>query len=93
MMFFSCSQKNQPTNEGYIECSNVSKDQYFVDISGITAVSFVLDAHKTKKVTVTPGSYTITVKQQNGYMFYPTKETDTHFVQKGQTWVFSFPMN
>jgi len=89
----SCSKDsiNELLNLGTIQCTNTSSDPYFVDISGPSNQTFILNARGVKSVLVKPGSYTISVTQQSGYILYPTKKNYSGTLSQGKTIYVVFP--
>jgi len=94
-VLFSCeqkeSEKNEVKNEGYIQCTNISSDPYFVSISGPTSTTISVPGKGVQTVTVKPGYYSVEVTQQSGYILYPTKQTFTGTVSLGKTQIVVFP--
>ena len=96
LIFVSCdsdsgnnSWGNSTVCEGTIEFINNSTNPYTVSVSGYG--SFVLGGKKYTERSYEKGSYSIYVKQNSGYLFYPTEETYTVRVSCGSYNVVSFP--
>lgn len=88
--------KREKNNEpiiatGYIQCINNSSDTYKVTLDGPTDMIFNISGKKSITQEVTIGNYTITIKQLDGYILYPTEKTGTGHVSSGKTLIFSFP--
>jgi len=97
-MFSSCNTENggyggSPYSEticqGTIRFVNNSSNPYTVSVSGYS--SFVLGGKKWIEKKYDKGSYVINVKQNSGYLFYPTEETYTIRLGCGGEGTCSFP--
>ena len=88
----SCSGRNEPTQQkvGYIQVLNNTSDPYYVTFKGNTATSFTIQGKYSTTKAVTPGYYNIHVKQQSGYLLYPTEKDYEGYVYEGRTMIVSF---
>ena len=75
--------------QGTIRFVNNSTNPYTVSVSGYG--SFVLPGKKWIEKNYDKGSYVIQVKQNSGYLFYPTEETYTVRLGCGDNTTCSFP--
>ena len=75
--------------KGTIQFVNNSSNPYTVSVSGYG--SFVLQGNHWIKKQYDKGSYIIYVKQNSGYLFYPTEESYTVRLGCGEEAVCSFP--
>lgn len=75
--------------QGTIRFVNNSTNPYTVSVSGYG--SFVLQGNKWIDKKYDKGSYVIQVKQNSGYLFYPTEETYTVRLGCGDNATCSFP--
>jgi len=88
----SCEKTaSEVLNIGYIQCTNVSSDPYFVSISGPTSKTITLSSRSVQTIAVDAGSYKIDVTQKSGYILYPTKQSFTGTVKAGKTIYIVFP--
>ncbi|MBO4614846.1 MAG: hypothetical protein J5709_06990 [Bacteroidales bacterium] len=78
-----------PICNGTIEFVNNSKNPYTVDVSGYG--SFIISGNHYANKSYEPGTYSIKVTQNSGYLFYPTEETYQVNVSCGSHDVVSFP--
>ena len=75
--------------QGTIQFVNNSSNPYTVSVSGYG--SFVLQGNHWIKKQYDKGSYIVNVKQNSGYLFYPTEESYTVRLGCGDEVVCSFP--
>ena len=75
--------------QGTIRFVNNSSNPYTVSVSGYS--SFILQGKKWIDKTYDKGSYVIQVKQNSGYLFYPTEETYTVRLGCRENATCSFP--
>ena len=75
--------------KGTIRFVNNSSNPYTVSVSGYS--SFVLGGNKWIEKEYDKGSYIIHVKQNSGYLFYPTEENYTVRLSCGGEANCSFP--
>lgn len=96
MALTSCSDRNSPSNPGtnkkygYIQVINNSTSPYTITIKGNTPSSFTLNGQSVITKTVEVGYYNVHVKQQSGYLLYPTEHDYDGYVEENQTCVISF---
>lgn len=98
LMFSSCSTDSggyggssysETICQGTIRFVNNSSNPYTVSVSGYN--SFVLGGNKWTEKKYDKGSYVIHVKQNSGYLFYPTEENYTVRLGCGDEATCSFP--
>lgn len=99
VMFSSCSTDSgnygggsyggETICQGTIRFVNNSSNPYTVSVSGYN--SFVLGGNKWIEKKYDKGSYIINVKQNSGYLFYPTEENYTVRLGCGDEATCSFP--
>jgi len=92
-----CSDRNSPYTPventkkyGQIQVLNNSSSPYTVTIKGNTSSSFTLNGQQSITKTVEVGFYHVHVKQQSGYIFYPTEHDYEFYVKENQTSIVSF---
>lgn len=95
MVLVGCSDRNSPTNPaskkyGYIQVINNSSSPYTVSIKGNTSMSFSLNGGTSTTKTVEIGYYNVHVKQQSGYLIYPTEHDYEFYVNENKTQIISF---
>ena len=86
----SVSQREEPTVNGTIQLLNTTNDPYSVTISGNTPSSFTQKGNTSVEKEVEAGYYDITVKQQSGYILYPTTKSWSGYVNAGKTRIVSY---
>ncbi len=86
----STSRGEEPTSKGTIQLLNTTNDPYYVTINGNTSLSFTQQGNTSVKKEVEVGYYNIKVKQQSGYLFYPTEKEWSGNVKAGQSQIISY---
>ena len=98
MVLVGCSDRNSPTNPtnptgkkyGYIQVLNNSSSPYTISIKGNTSMTFSLNGRTSITKTVETGYYNVHIKQQSGYLLYPTEQDYEFYVNENKTQIVSF---
>ena len=97
LIITSCSDRNSPNASqqstkkyGYIQVLNNSSDPYTISIKGNTSMSFTLNGKQSVTKTVEVGYYNVHVRQQSGYLLYPTEKDYEFYVKENKTSIVSF---
>ncbi len=85
----NCQTPVATSTIGFIDFINTSTNPYYIYIGGVYKNTI---AGKTYILySISAGSYSCEVKQQSGYVLYPTDETFTATVTTGNTFTITFP--
>lgn len=96
VVLIGCSDRNSPSNPastkkyGYIQVLNNSSSPYTISIRGNTSLTFTLNGNQSITKQVETGYYNVHVKQQSGYILYPTEKDYEFYVRENQTSIVSF---
>ena len=75
---------------GSIKIINNSDNPYSITLNGTSKGT--INGHETKNlVSITAGTYTITVTQLSGYLIYPSVYSTSLTLENGKTYNWSFP--
>jgi len=86
--FLKSKKECEKNNSGVFVMSNISKDHYETSISGNNVI---IAGGKSKSYDLPIGTYTLTVKQINGYTFYPSEKSYVIKINQCELTTINFP--